>query len=605
MSESSKTSSLKVYFRLLSYVKPYWGYFILSIAGLTVFALSQPLFAKLLDYFVQALETGEISLMQQWPWLANSGISATYLVPLLLILVTFFRGIGTFVGSYFLSKLSLSVIHDLRVEMFERMITLPTCFFDSTNSGQLIARITHNVNMVTEAAVDALRVGVREGMTVIFLMGYLLITDWKLTLIFVAVTPLIALIVTAASKRFRRISHSLQTAVGELTQVTSETIHGQREIKGFGGEAFETNRFIASSAKNRSRNLKLNRTSAIHTPLIQFIISIALATLFLVILMTQSGSSTATLIGFVTAAGLLPKPIRQLSEVNAKIQRGLAAAENVFSLMDEEPEKNTGTLVAERVNGRIELKNLSFTYNNADEPALKDLNFVVEPGQTIALVGRSGSGKTTLASLIPRFYELTEGKILVDDTSISDFELTNLRSHIALVSQNVTLFNGTVAENIAYGTLGEAKDEDDIRMAAEAAYAMNFIKDLPDGMHTEIGENGVLLSGGQRQRLAIARAILKDAPILILDEATSALDTESERHIQNALDEVMKGRTTLVIAHRLSTIENADCILVMDKGQILEHGSHEELIAKGGHYARLHQMQFRDEAASGVILEQI
>ena len=516
-----------------------------------------------------------------------------------------FRGVGSFVGNYFMSKLSLNIIHDLRSEMFGHLITLPNIFFDSNNSGHMIARITHNVTMVTGAASDALRIVAREGLTVIFLLGYLLLTDWKLTLVFLAVAPLIAIVVSKASKRFRRISHSIQSSMGDLTQVTSETIHGYREVRGFGGEQYEKHRFNAASARNTSQTLKMDRTSAVHTPMLQFLVSMALAGLLLLVLLIQSSASTATLVGFVSAAALLPKPIRQLSEVNSKIQKGIAAAENIFRLIDEQPEDNLGSHHADQLKGRIEFKAVSFTYANANEPALRDLNFTIEPGQTIALVGRSGSGKTTLASLLPRFYNYNQGEILVDNIPLNDYELSNIRNHISLVSQNVTLFNDTVARNIAYGMLGDDKDEEDIRLAAEAAYATDFIKDMPDGMHTMIGEDGVLLSGGQRQRLAIARAILKDSPILILDEATSALDTESERHIQAALDEVMKGRTTLVIAHRLSTIENADCIFVMEKGRIVEQGSHAELLGRGGHYAKLHKMQFKDDLSDeGIVLQQ-
>lgn len=605
MSESSKASSFQVYLRLLSYVKPYKGYFAISMLGMTLFALSQPAFAKLLDYFVQALETGEISLIQQIPWLAESGISAQYLIPVLLIFIALFRGVGAFLGSYFMAKLSLSVIFDIRTEMFRHIIKLPNIFFDNNNSGFLIARVTHNVNMVTDAGSDALRIIAREGLTVIFLLGFLLMTDWKLTVTFLGVAPIIAFIVTKASKRFRKISHGIQSSMGHLTQVSSESINGYREIKSFGGEEYEIKRFTAASANNRSKELKMNRTSSVHTPLIQLVVSLALAGLLLIVLLIQTGASTATLIGFVSAAALLPKPMRQLSEVNSKIQKGIAAAENVFRLMDEEPEVNNGTHACERVNGRIELKNVNFTYANAEDRALKNLNFTIEPGQTIALVGRSGSGKTTLANLVPRFYDLKDGSIFIDGVDINEYELSNLRTHIALVNQQVILFNDTVANNIAYGDLQDKYGEDDINLAAEAAYASDFISKLPDGIHTLIGEDGVLLSGGQRQRLAIARAILKDAPILIMDEATSALDTESERHIQAALDEVMKNRTTLVIAHRLSTIENADCILVMDNGSIVEHGTHEELLAKGEHYAALHKMQFRDEAAEGTILQQL
>ena len=605
MSASPKASSLQIYIRLLSYVKPYRGYFALSMVGMVIFGLAQPAFAKLIDYFIQALETGTFSLIENTPWLKDNGVSAVYLLPALMILMALGRGIGSFMGNYFLAKMSHYVIHDLRNDMFGHMVRLPSAFFDNNNSGHLIARITHNVTLVTSAASEALRIVAREGLTATFLIAYLFITDWKLTLAFLAIAPVIGIVVTTASKRFRRLSHNIQTTQGELTQVTAETINGQREVRGFGGEEYEKARFNAASRQNTNQNIKMDRTGAVHTPVLQLLISISLAGLFLLVLMIKGNTSTATLVGYVTAAGLLPRPFRQLSEVNSKIQRGIAAAENIFALIDEHPEKNTGTYTTDKAEGRVEFKNIGFTYENADEAALSNISFSVEPGETVALVGRSGSGKTTLASLIPRFYDYTEGDILIDGASLNDFELGNLRSHIALVSQHITLFNGTVERNIAYGIDEDQINEEDVRLAASAAYATDFIKDLPDGMHTLIGENGVLLSGGQRQRLAIARAILKDAPILILDEATSALDTESERHIQAALDEVMKNRTTLVVAHRLSTIENADKILVMEKGRIVEQGSHAELLARGQQYAQLHQMQFRDDesAEKGEVLQ--
>ncbi|WP_263082033.1 lipid A export permease/ATP-binding protein MsbA [Endozoicomonas sp. Mp262] len=591
MSESTQAGSLQIYLRLLSYVKPYSGLFALSIVGYILFALSQPAVAKLLEYFVEVLD-GTSSLQIYW-------------VPLGMLGLAFFRGIGSFLGNYYLAKVSMSVVHDLRCLMFNHMVELPNSYFDNNNSGHLIARITYNVGMVTGAATDAIKVVIREGLTVIFTMGYLFYTNWKLTLVFFAVTPLIAFVVGSASKRFRKLSKKVQFSMGDLTHVTSETINGYRVVRGFGGEEYEKGRFHASSASNTRQNLKMTRASAVHTPTLQFLVSCALAVLLYVVLWMRGDATTASLIGFITAAFLLPKPIRQLSEVNANIQKGIAAAESIFEMADEASEKDFGQFATERVQGRIEFRDVGFRYDNADRPALENINFTVEPGQTVALVGKSGSGKTTLASLVPRFYNHGEGDIIIDGNPINDYKLKNLRRHIALVNQNVTLFNDTIARNIAYGDLGETKEED-IRIAAEAAHVTEFVKDLPEGMHTLVGEDGVLLSGGQRQRLAIARAILKDAPILILDEATSALDTESERHIQAALDEVMKDRTTLVIAHRLSTIENADKIIVMDHGQIVESGTHAGLLAKGGHYAKLHKMQFQEEATSqGVELESI
>lgn len=589
-------SSVQVYLRLLTYVKPYAGQFLLSLLGLAIFALTQPMFAKLLEYFVQALEGEEVGLLRDLPFLAALNLSSLTLIPLLMVLIAVWRGLGSFLGSYYIAKVANQVIQSLRNEMFNRLLALPNGFYDNNNSGHLISRITYNVTMVTSAATDAIRIIVQEGLTVVFLLGFLFLTNWKLTLIFLAAFPVIAGVVKLASSRFRNISHTIQDSMGELTHVTSETINGYREVRGFGGEEYERERFERASANNARLNIKMSRTSAIHTPLIQLIVSFALAVLLFMVLFIKGDSTTAILVGYVTAAALLPKPIRQISDVNSSIQRGIAAAETIFSLLDEATEVNDGTYKAERVDGEIEFRGVGFYYPGSDRPALKNINFTIKPGQTYALVGRSGSGKTTLANLVPRFYNHSEGAILIDGTELNDFELHNLRSHVALVSQNITLFNDTVANNIAYGALADKHDEADVRVAAESAHALEFIQNMSDGLHTMVGEDGVLLSGGQRQRIAIARAVLKDAPILILDEATSALDTESERHIQAALETIMKGRTTLVIAHRLSTIESADCILVMDKGKIIEQGSHAELMAKGAHYAKLHAMQFQEEA---------
>ncbi|MGY0217963.1 lipid A export permease/ATP-binding protein MsbA [Endozoicomonadaceae bacterium StTr2] len=587
-SPAAEQGGFEAYIRLLGYVRPFWKLFALSLLGYLIFAASQPMFPAIIKYFVEYLEGGEAQLV--------------YLVPLGVIGIGLFRGLGSFLGSYYIAKVSMSVVHSLRTALFDRLIRLPNSYFDNNNSGHLISRITYNVGMVTGAATDAIKVLVREGLSVIALMGYLLWTNWQLSLVFIATLPFIALVVTTASKRFRKLSKKIQTTMGDVTHISSETINGYQVVRGFGGEKYERERFHTASERNTNQNVKLVKVSATHTPMLQLIVLTAVAGLiFLILYLRSTGyiqGSTGDLVSFLTAAGLLPKPIRQLSEVNSTIQRGIAAAESIFEQIDEPIEEDNGTLELDRAKGQLEFKNLTFSYNNAATPALQDINFTIKPGQTVALVGRSGSGKTTLANLIPRFYQHSDGQILLDGTPIQDYTLPNLRRQIALVSQNVSLFNDTVTRNIAYGDLSSRTPEE-IRAAADAAYATQFVEKLPEGMETLIGEDGVLLSGGQRQRLAIARAILKDAPLLILDEATSALDTESERYIQAALDEVMKNRTTLVIAHRLSTIENADVILVMDQGRIIEQGSHEELLAKGNHYATLHRMQFREENYSG------
>ncbi|CAD5107045.1 lipid A export permease/ATP-binding protein MsbA [Zestomonas carbonaria] len=587
----AQASSLKIYFRLLSYVKPYIGMFLVSIVGFLIFASTQPMLGYILKYFVDGLSNPDASLFPGVPYLDD--LNLVQAVPLLIVLIALWQGVGSYLGNYFLAKVSLGLVHDLRVALFNNLLTLPNRYFDSHNSGHLISRITYNVTMVTGAATDAIKVVVREGMTVVFLFATLLWMNWKLTLVMVAILPLIGLMVVSASKKFRKQSKKIQVAMGDVTHVSSETIQGYRVVRSFGGEGYEQQRFLDASEDNSRKQLRMVKTNAIYTPTLQVVIYAAMAVLMFLVLFMRGDASAGDLVAYITLAGLLPKPIRQLSEVSSTIQKGVAGAESIFEQLDEAPEVDNGTVERERVSGRLEVRDLSFQYPGAEKTVLHDVSFVAEPGQMIALVGRSGSGKSTLANLIPRFYHHDQGQILLDGVDVEDYRLRNLRRHIALVTQHVTLFNDTVANNIAYGDLAGAP-LDDVKKAASAAYAAEFIDKLPQGYDTLVGENGVLLSGGQRQRLAIARALLKNAPLLILDEATSALDTESERHIQAALDEVMKGRTTLVIAHRLSTIEKADLILVMDQGQIVERGSHAELLALNGYYARLHAKQFQE-----------
>lgn len=580
-SKQASKSDLKVYRRLLGYVAPYLRWFVLSVFGFILYALTQPMFAAIIKHIIDTLQSQN-----------REGI--TYL-PLIFIVLIVVRGGGSYLGNYFLAKVSTSVVHVLRCQIFNHYTKLPVIYFDSNNSGYMISRITHNVGEVTQAATDSLKTVIREGLAAIGLIGYLIYINWMLALAFLSVTPIILWLVKYVSKRLRALSKDIQNSVGDLTHITSELVGGIRIVRSYGGEDFEKNKFRAKSQYHRRQSLKLATTAAIHGPLMQLIIGIALAGLMYLALILMKNSTAGEFVAFLTAAFLLPRPIRQVSDANSAIQKGLAAAESLFTVLDEREEENTGKLSLERCKGRIEFKNVRFSYPGAQEDALKGVSFVAEPGQTIALVGASGGGKSTLINLLPRFYDYQQGEITLDGVELKKYELGNLRGQIALVTQQVTLFNGNIANNIAYGAL-EGVGLKKVEQAAEDSYAMGFIEKMPRQLNTEIGENGLKLSGGQKQRLALARALLKNAPVLILDEATSALDNESERYIQMALKRFVKNRTTIVVAHRLSTIENADVILVLKDGEIVERGSHSDLLLEDGVYGRLYKMQFKDES---------
>ena len=607
MSESTSTSGTKTYLRLLGYVARYWFPFLIAVFGLLLHSLAEIAFIDLLRYITDtvavltgsaadsaaASKSGVIGGIAQGLF-GDELVNESWLViPLFLIMISAVRGVGYLIGTYFIAYVANYLVHALRTDLFNRYLLLPFKFFDQSMSGNLVSLVTFNVQQVTEAGTKAIKTVIQQGSLVILLMGYLLYVNWILTLFFIAVLPIIGLIVTKVSKRFRLISKNILSAMGDVTHVTQEAVQGYQEVRMFGAVKTERNRMSNASHDNRRQNMKMAFTGALSNPLIILIVSFAFAgvTGFMLNPIILNTMTTGSFIAFIVASGVLIKPIRQLTEVNSDIQRGIAAAESIFEILDSDAETDQGTFEAETVTGGFEFSNVSFTYKGTKKEVLKEISLKVSPGETIALVGSSGSGKTSLVSLIPRFYNHKEGHILLDGVDVNEFTLTNLRKHIGIVSQNVTLFNDTIFNNIAYGELKD-RSVDHVRAAAKIANADEFIGDLLDGYDTHIGDDGVMLSGGQRQRIAIARAVLKNAPILILDEATSALDTDSERHIQAALEQLMKGRTTFVIAHRLSTVEKADRILVLEKGLIVEQGTHEQLLGNKGRYAKLYRNQF-------------
>ena len=573
-------SGKAIYLRLLAYALPHWKAFLLSTLGFVMYASMQPLFAMTIDYVVEAL---------------NGNRAGVAFLPLFFIVLFLIRGVGSFVGNYFLALVSTNVVHQLRTDIFNQYTYLPVAYFDANNSGYLMSRITHNVGEVTTATTDSVKTLIREGLTAFCLIVYLVYVDWLLSLAFLLVAPFLFFLIAYVSKRMRMLSTKIQDSVGEMSQITAEMVRGQRTVKSFSGEGYERRRFEEASLANKSQAMKLMVTQSISSPLTQVILSVALALLMYLALDILKEAETGTIIGYLTAAFLLPKPIKSLSDANVGIQRGIAAADSLFDVLDRDRQIDAGKEKIVKVKGNFEFKNVTFSYAGAEEPALANINLKIKAGETVALVGSSGAGKTSIINLLSRFYECDSGEIFLDGIELGKIKLSDYRKQITLVEQFNVLFNDTVANNIAYGVEKGSQSMSRIKEVAKLSYSEEFILKMDKQFDEVIGEDGVTLSGGQRQRLSLARAMYKDAPVLILDEATSALDSVSEQYIQSALEAVSKDRTTIIIAHRLSTIQNADVIVVMDKGKIIEQGSHKELLKKGQAYKQLHALQFGDE----------
>ena len=584
-------SGVKAYRALLSIAFEHKTYFLLAICGMIIFAATDAAFAYLMK---PLLDEGFI----------NRDPFIIQIIPIAIVLIFLVRMVAVFLRSYCMSFIGRTVINTLREMMFEKLLTLTSDEYDQASTAEIVTRFSYDVEGVAKAVSSSLTAFIQDSLRIIILLGYMIWLNWQLTAIFLFAGPIVFIIVVRVSGRFRRIAKNIQQSMGGVTQVAQEVVDANRVVKIFGGDDFERDKFTRVNKNNLKLNLKMTIAQAISMPLIQLIVAIAFA---VIVAFATSDSmrdviSTGDFVSFIFALTMLLAPMRVLSSINAQIQKGIAAGESVFGFTARDSERDEGELILERAQGRLRFDRVVLRYRRSEQRVLDEISFEVEPNTTVAIVGRSGSGKSSLVNLIPRLYEYDSGEVQLDGQRLDQYRIADLRRQIAYVGQDVRLFNDTIRNNIAYGIAGEV-DEEQIIEAARQAHAWEFIEEMPEQLDTEVGERGVLLSGGQRQRIAIARALLKNAPILILDEATSALDTESERYIQQAMEHLMQNRTTLVIAHRLSTIEHADHILVMDQGKVVEQGSHADLLAHDGIYAKLHAMQFRDSAETGSQLQ--